>query len=146
MTATRIGYARCSTDEQDLAAQRSAPFDLGVAEDRIYLDRGLTATPGPTRPGPGPGRRPRRRWQVGLLRTGAWIARGLRVPAGNALLCRRRARTRIRPRDSTHHRLDRRATTTSAPLGAQRTKSRTHGASGNDDGPRAPSPGRLRPE
>ena len=50
MTATRIGYARCSTDEQDLAAQRSAPFDLGVAEDRIYLDRGLTATTR-TRPG-----------------------------------------------------------------------------------------------
>ncbi len=25
-------------------------------------------------------------WQVGLLRTGAWAARGLRVPARNALL------------------------------------------------------------
>ena len=50
VTATRIGYARCSTDEQDLAAQRSASFDLGVAEDRICLDRGLTAT---TRARPG---------------------------------------------------------------------------------------------
>ncbi len=42
MTATKIGYARCSTDKQDLAAQRKALRDLDVAEDRIYLDRGLT--------------------------------------------------------------------------------------------------------
>ena len=44
MTAILIGYARCSTDKQDLAAQRSALIELGVAEDRIYLDRGLTGT------------------------------------------------------------------------------------------------------
>ncbi len=50
MTATLIGYARCSTDKQDLAAQRAALIDLGVAEDRIYLDRGLTGT---TRARPG---------------------------------------------------------------------------------------------
>ena len=42
MTATLIGYARCSTDRQDLAAQRQALLDLGVAEDRIYTDHGLT--------------------------------------------------------------------------------------------------------
>jgi DNA invertase Pin-like site-specific DNA recombinase len=39
-----IGYARCSTDEQDLTAQRGILADLGVAEDRIYLDHGLTGT------------------------------------------------------------------------------------------------------
>ena len=41
---TRIGYARCSTDKQDLEAQRAALVDLGVAEDRIYTDHGLTGT------------------------------------------------------------------------------------------------------
>src|SRR5215204_1971587 len=44
MTATLIGYARCSTDKQDLAAQQAALEKLGVAADRIYLDRGLTGT------------------------------------------------------------------------------------------------------
>ncbi len=48
MTATLIGYARCSTDRQDLAAQRQERLALGVAEDRIYTDHGLTGT---TRPG-----------------------------------------------------------------------------------------------
>jgi DNA invertase Pin-like site-specific DNA recombinase len=42
MTITRIGYARCSTDKQDLAAQRTALLALNVAEDRIYTDHGLT--------------------------------------------------------------------------------------------------------
>ena len=44
MTATLIGYARCSTDRQDLAAQRQALLELGVAEDRIYTNHGLTGT------------------------------------------------------------------------------------------------------
>ena len=44
MTATLIGYARCSTDAQDLTAQRHALAGLGVAADRIYLDKGLTGT------------------------------------------------------------------------------------------------------
>ena len=44
MTATRIGYARCSTHGQDLAAQREALIALGVAEERIYTDHGLTGT------------------------------------------------------------------------------------------------------
>ena len=44
MTETRIGYARCSTDKQDLAAQRAALLDLGVAKERIYTDHGLTGT------------------------------------------------------------------------------------------------------
>ncbi len=44
MTNTLIGYARCSTDKQDLSAQQSALVSLGAAEDRIYMDRGLTGT------------------------------------------------------------------------------------------------------
>ena len=44
MSKTRIGYARCSTDKQDLAVQRVALLDLDVAEDRIYTDHGLTGT------------------------------------------------------------------------------------------------------
>jgi DNA invertase Pin-like site-specific DNA recombinase len=44
VTATLIGYARCSTDQQDLAAQRRLLLDLGVPAERIYLDRGLTGT------------------------------------------------------------------------------------------------------
>ena len=50
MTGTRIGYARCSTDKQDLEAQRSALVELGVDPDRIYTDHGLT---GRTRARPG---------------------------------------------------------------------------------------------
>ena len=44
MTATKIGYARCSTDRQDLTAQRAALAELGVAEECIYTDHGLTGT------------------------------------------------------------------------------------------------------
>jgi DNA invertase Pin-like site-specific DNA recombinase len=44
MTATLIGYARCSTDEQDLTAQRETLASLGVEQERIYLDHGLTGT------------------------------------------------------------------------------------------------------
>ena len=43
MTAL-IGYARCSTDKQDLAAQKAALQQLGVSADRIYTDHGLTGT------------------------------------------------------------------------------------------------------
>ena len=50
MTPTRIGYARCSTDKQDLSAQRAMLEELGVEPDRIYMDRGLTGT---TRARPG---------------------------------------------------------------------------------------------
>ncbi|MCY4501277.1 MAG: recombinase family protein, partial [Alphaproteobacteria bacterium] len=41
MSATLVGYARCSTDRQDLAAQRQALIELGVSEERIYTDHGL---------------------------------------------------------------------------------------------------------
>ena len=39
-----IGYARCSTDSQDLAAQEGILAGLGVAVARIYTDRGFTGT------------------------------------------------------------------------------------------------------
>jgi len=44
MSETRIGYARCSTDKQDLAAQTASLLNLGVVADRIYTDHGLTGT------------------------------------------------------------------------------------------------------
>jgi DNA invertase Pin-like site-specific DNA recombinase len=39
-----IGYARCSTDKQDLAAQKAALEKLGVSSQRIYTDHGMTGT------------------------------------------------------------------------------------------------------
>ncbi len=44
MSETLIGYTRCSTDAQDLTAQRDRLSELGVPEQRIYLDHGLTGT------------------------------------------------------------------------------------------------------
>ncbi|MGH3512074.1 MAG: recombinase family protein [Pseudonocardiaceae bacterium] len=43
-TATRVGYARCSTDEQDVGIQIEQLTALGVAPDRIYIDRGFSGT------------------------------------------------------------------------------------------------------
>jgi DNA invertase Pin-like site-specific DNA recombinase len=42
VAAILIGYARCSTDAQDLTAQRNALAALGVTTDRLYVDHGLT--------------------------------------------------------------------------------------------------------
>lgn len=39
MAALLIGYARVSTDQQDLSAQRDGLATLGVASTRIYVDR-----------------------------------------------------------------------------------------------------------
>lgn len=44
MTEMLIGYARCSTDEQDLTVQREALVGLGVSSKRIYVDHGLTGS------------------------------------------------------------------------------------------------------
>ncbi len=44
MSETLIGHARCSTDAQDLTAQRDRLSELGVPEQRIYLDHGLPGT------------------------------------------------------------------------------------------------------
>lgn len=39
-----VGYARVSTDKQDVSSQRAGLLALGVSEDRIYVDHGLTGT------------------------------------------------------------------------------------------------------
>jgi DNA invertase Pin-like site-specific DNA recombinase len=44
MAGMLVGYARCSTDAQDLTAQRDALTALGVKPNRIYVDHGLTGT------------------------------------------------------------------------------------------------------
>ena len=52
MSELKIGYARVSTDAQDLTAQRDALEALGVERERIYVDHGLSGT---TRERPGLG-------------------------------------------------------------------------------------------
>lgn len=44
MKGLLIGYARVSTTEQDLTAQRDGLTRLGVDPDRIYVHHGLTGT------------------------------------------------------------------------------------------------------
>jgi len=44
MSDLLVGYARCSTEQQDLTAQRDALAKLGVTLERIYVDHGLTGT------------------------------------------------------------------------------------------------------
>ena len=39
-----IGYARVSTDEQDLTSQLDTLQAMGVGAERIYVDKGLTGT------------------------------------------------------------------------------------------------------
>ncbi|MFF5260055.1 hypothetical protein ACFY4C_13985 [Actinomadura viridis] len=42
--AIRVGYTRCSTDEQDVVVQTEQMLGLGVPPDRIYIDRGFSGT------------------------------------------------------------------------------------------------------
>lgn len=42
MTGMKIGYARVSTNDQDLTAHRNALLTLGVEERQIFVDHGLT--------------------------------------------------------------------------------------------------------
>jgi DNA invertase Pin-like site-specific DNA recombinase len=44
MTRILIGYARCSTDNHDLAAQKGILASFGVAADCIYTEQGFTGT------------------------------------------------------------------------------------------------------
>lgn len=44
MTALLIGYARVSTDAQDLSAQRDGQLALGVDPSQLYVGHGLTGT------------------------------------------------------------------------------------------------------
>jgi hypothetical protein len=44
ITALFVGYARVSTDQQDLTSQRDGLAALGVAPNRTYVDHGLTGT------------------------------------------------------------------------------------------------------
>lgn len=44
MSELMIGYARVSTDEQDLTVQREALLALEVEPDRVHVDHGLTGS------------------------------------------------------------------------------------------------------
>jgi hypothetical protein len=41
-----VGYARVSTEQQDLTAQHNGLCALGVGDDSTYVDHGLTGTNG----------------------------------------------------------------------------------------------------
>lgn len=42
VAGTKVGYARVPTAEQDLTGRREALLRLGVVEDRVHVDHGLT--------------------------------------------------------------------------------------------------------
>ena len=51
MAALLIGYARVSTDQQDLTAQRNGLTALGVAQRQVRLNLGGSVYDPPTRSG-----------------------------------------------------------------------------------------------
>ncbi len=62
MSALPVGYARCSTEEQDLTAQRDGLAKLGVEPERVYVDSMADRPePGTPRAAGGAGRLLRRR-------------------------------------------------------------------------------------
>lgn len=65
-SSTFMGYARVSTDSQDLAAQRNALTALGASARVIYSDKGMTGT---TRDQPG---LRERRWRPTARATPSW--------------------------------------------------------------------------
>jgi hypothetical protein len=65
MNELLVGYARVSTEQQDLTAQRNGLCALGVGDDRIYVDHGLTGTTG-TAPASGS------RWPPAQRATHSW--------------------------------------------------------------------------
>ena len=44
MNELLVGYARVSTEQQDLTSQRNGLHAVGVGDDRISVDYGLTGT------------------------------------------------------------------------------------------------------
>lgn len=44
MPLLRVGYARVSTEQQDLAVQRGQLLELGASAERIYTDHGLSGS------------------------------------------------------------------------------------------------------
>jgi len=51
MVTMLIGYARCSTDTQDLTAQRDGLAALGVKPNRVYVDHAVLPDATVTAPG-----------------------------------------------------------------------------------------------
>jgi len=84
-----VSYARCSTDKQDLAAQRHTLRQLGVSDDRVYLDHGMTG---------------RNRRRPGLQQALAAVRQGdtLVVPKGDVRRIRGRPAADADPRRDGH--------------------------------------------
>ena len=53
MSLLKVGYARVSTDEQGLTAQRDGLAALSVESKRIYVDHGPQCRPGRVAAGAG---------------------------------------------------------------------------------------------
>jgi DNA invertase Pin-like site-specific DNA recombinase len=44
VTATSVGYARCSTDKQDVQANRQVLIEFGVSAEHLHLDHAYSGT------------------------------------------------------------------------------------------------------